>query len=225
VSGGVGTSELPDAVAAAITRRLEDAWTSFPARVESVSADGASVYAQPLVRWRHVDELGNDVLEALPVIPQVPVVRLSGGGFVVTCPVAEGDTVLIVVTDASIDRWLALGGVVDPGDYRRHYFGTGAIAIPGLRDFAHKLGAIPNDRIVIGEDGGLQSHFTSTEVKLGGAAATQAAAMKSDLDALHTALASWTPVAGDGGAALKAILTTLFGTGWPVCSMTVKVKP
>lgn len=42
---------------------------------------------------------------------------------------------------------------------------------------------------------------------------------------LKTALNSWTPVPGDGGAALKAILTTLFTTGgWPANTTSEKVK-
>jgi len=42
-------------------------------------------------------------------------------------------------------------------------------------------------------------------------------ATKADLDALKSAISGWTPVAGDGGAALKAALMALFSgpPAWP----------
>ncbi len=42
-----------------------------------------------------------------------------------------------------------------------------------------------------------------------------------DLDNLKSAIQGWTPVAGDGGAALKTALTTLFGT-WPAGTTVLK---
>lgn len=42
--------------------------------------------------------------------------------------------------------------------------------------------------------------------------------------ALADAFDGWTPVPNDGGAALKAQLTTLAGTGWPASVAAVKVK-
>lgn len=40
-------------------------------------------------------------------------------------------------------------------------------------------------------------------------------ALLEDLQELADVFDNWTPAAGDGGAALKTLLTTLLGSGWP----------
>jgi len=45
-----------------------------------------------------------------------------------------------------------------------------------------------------------------------------------DFTALKNAFQSWTPVSMDGGAALKALLTTMLATGWPSSVSASKVK-
>jgi len=61
------------------------------------------------------------------------------------------------------------------------------------------------------------------EARSGGGTAA-ALATKADLDALKGAFTNWTPAPSDGGAALKALLTKLFGDppGWPVGTKTLK---
>ncbi len=51
-------------------------------------------------------------------------------------------------------------------------------------------------------------------------------ATKADLEALRDAIVAWTPVGGDGGAALKVALTDLF-TGppaWPAGTTKLKAE-
>jgi hypothetical protein len=53
----------------------------------------------------------------------------------------------------------------------------------------------------------------------------KAAEIEAKLAALAAAFTAWLPAAGDGGSALKTLLTTLSGTGWPAtppcaCTMT-----
>lgn len=45
-----------------------------------------------------------------------------------------------------------------------------------------------------------------------------------NFDQLRTALNSWVVVPGDGGAALKVLLTALFATGWPFDTAATKVS-
>lgn len=45
-----------------------------------------------------------------------------------------------------------------------------------------------------------------------------------DFNQLKATLSSWVPVPGDGGNALKVLLTALFATGWPTSTAATKVK-
>lgn len=57
-----------------------------------------------------------------------------------------------------------------------------------------------------------------------GAGGAEALTKHSDLEALAEAFNDWTPAPNDGGAALKALLTTLLGTGWPFGTTVLKGK-
>lgn len=80
--------------------------------------------------------------------------------------------------------------------------------------------AIYNDKaiIVLKADG-------TVEIRLAGGVAIPLAT-KQDLVDLRARLLSWTPVTGDGGAALKAILTSWLGAGptytWPAGTTVLK---
>lgn len=74
-------------------------------------------------------------------------------------------------------------------------------------------------RVVLRNDGSIElTPADGQVVKLGGEAATLAVARETDptstpaLDDLHAVLAGWTPVATDGGAALKTALATWLTT-------------
>lgn len=160
--------ELAEVLRAALDSRLGTLHVALPGRVESYDAAKRRADVQPLVRQGYVDEAGARVVERLPVIADVPVVFPGSGGVRVTWPVNRGDTVLLIFCSASIDKWLAVGGDVDPLDDRRHTL-SDAVAIPGLMDFASVGDATP------------QIEFTTAEIRAGGSAAL---ATKADIDAL-----------------------------------------
>ncbi len=191
----------------AMDARLLDVHTAIPARVEAYDAATLSVDAQPLIKQAHEDENGDRVVEQLPVIPSVPVVFPGSGGYRVTFPIVVGDLVLLVFSEASIDKWLETGGLVDPIDDHRHNI-SDAIAIPGLRSFASPSAANTSALVIEGDD-----------VRLGDDTGT-AVALKSDLDSLKSIFNNWTPVANDGGGALK----TLLGSWTPAGATKVKAK-
>ncbi len=150
--------------------RLEGLNVCMPARIESYDDATCKASVQPLVKRRYVDEAGTFQAEALPVITNVPVVMPGSGGVRVKFPISVGDTVLIMFASCSLDRWLALGGLVDPEDGRRGAL-IDAIAIPGLQDFANAGEASP------------MIEFTGAAINAGG---SQALALKSDVDNLRT---------------------------------------
>lgn len=170
------TPTLASVLAAALKAQLADVHVAIPAQVESFDSSRRCVSAQPLIRHGHTDgETGERSVERLPVITDVPVVFPGSGLFCVEWPVAKGDTGLLVFSEASIDKWLARGGDVDPLDDRRHAL-SDAIFIPGLRSLNRPpaSSAAPAGTLVL---------RTAGEIHAGG---SQALALKSELESLRS---------------------------------------
>ncbi len=181
--------------------RLADVWTGQPGRIERYDAAKQRADVQPLVKGRFVAEDGTVTAELLPIVPNVPVVMPGGGGFGATFPVAVGDTVWLAHASSSMDRWQERGGAVDPADDRRHAL-TDAVAIVGLRDFAHPRANAPTDRARFGKDGGVALEVTATEVLVGGGpSATHSPTFRADffLAAFDTLMASVATAVGTSG--------------------------
>lgn len=115
--------------------------TAIPARVLEYDPEERRASVQPTVKRRYKD---GSVVSRAP-ITDVPVVFPSAGGGTITFPVKPGDTVLLIFSQRSIDRWVqSEGGEVDPLDNRKHDI-SDAIAIPGLAPFPAALPADPDN--------------------------------------------------------------------------------
>ncbi len=158
---------LASVIRHAIDETVADLRVAMPARVERVDLGKGLVDAKPLVKDRVEipGKAGTQVI-SIPVVTNVPVIWPGAGGMRVTFPIVPGDTVLLVFSDRSLDLWLAQGGEVDPLDPRRHAL-SDAVAIPGLRDFAHPWGGAASDGMTVGADGGMQLKITPSEVSFG----------------------------------------------------------
>lgn len=194
------TPTLPELIKLIIESQLVDLHVSLPARVESYDSAKQKVSVKPLLKRGYLSEEGQRLVEGLPVINEVPVAFQSAGDFGVTFPLKAGDTVLLIFSEASLDKWLALGGEVDPGDDRHHTL-SDAIAVPGLRPFNKPNSQVADDALVV----------HAPEVRLGSKDADEPVALKKDLDALKDLITVWSPAPSDGGASLKQLLTV--GTG------------
>lgn len=162
------TPSLADVFHKALDNQLLDMHFSIPARVTRYDNTKQLVDAQPLIKTAYLDEEEAQVVERLPVVTNVPVMFMSGGGFRLTLPVAVGDTVWLFFSEASLDKWLSQGGEVDPVDYRRNAL-TDAVAFPGVRDFAHALASAPASTLSLGKDGGGPTiEITGSQIQAGG---------------------------------------------------------
>lgn len=206
------TPTLAQAVRAAIEARLVDVHTSIPARVESYDAAKLKVSVKPLIKRGYPDEAGDRVVESLPVITDVPVAFLGTGAFRFTFPIAKGDTVMLMFSQASLDIWLAKGGEVDPVDDRHHSIND-AIAIPvDLRPFTNAKPA-STDALVV----------EASEIRLGSDDASDPVALKSDLDALKNAISNAAVSPNDGGASFKSSILAALAE-WPVSASKVTAE-
>lgn len=120
----------------------------LPARVEKYDHTQQRVEVKPLLRRAYAD----GEVEGMPVVVNVPLIWPRSGGAQMTFPVKKGDTVMIVMADRSLDRWLSQGGEVTPDDRRQHDL-SDAIAVPGLVPFADFSGQVEssenNDDVLI----------------------------------------------------------------------------
>ncbi len=141
---------MPEVLAKVFGAQFAGIHTCMPGRVESYDSDRLSVSVSPAIGRGYKGEDDARAVEYLPVIQNVPLMFPGSGGVRIKFPVTKGDTVLLVFSEASIDRWKARGGGrVDPGDDRRFHL-TDAIAIPGLLDFGHAGDATPTIEFTTG---------------------------------------------------------------------------
>jgi hypothetical protein len=196
-------------VSRAIERRLLSLHTCIPARVERWDASTGLVDAQPLIMaYKRVPD-GSAQAYTLGVATNVPAVFLGGGGgpgdgFRGTYPVQPGDLALLFAAEASMDKWLQRGDVVDPEDQRMHNLSDG-IALVGLRPAVSPWTGVAGDAATWGKDGGLQISISAVQLLLGlGAvdAVLKGTAFKSAFDSWRGSLNTYL-------AAIAAAVNTL----------------
>ena len=140
--------------------------TCLPGRITRYDETRQRADVQPLVKLRRLTEESEIAVDTLPVVPAVPVVFPGAGAWRLTFPIQEGSTGLLIFSQASLDRWLVSGGLVDPEDDRRFDLSDGMF-IPGLRDFGHPLKSAPLDRLTLGHDEGVQIHIDKDAIRVG----------------------------------------------------------
>jgi hypothetical protein len=182
-------------VRAGVEARVAGLRVCTVARVEAYDPERQLIDAQPLVLETFEHE-GEEHVERLPVIRNVPVCFPGGGGFALLFPVAVGDTVLLVFADRSLDKWKSYGGEQHPREPRRHHL-SDAIAVPGLRSFAEPLPDAPGmfdpaPHAKLADVGGVGVYVSrapgGTEVRLGDANPGDAVALASKVEARLSAL-------------------------------------
>lgn len=197
-----GDPTLAEVIREAISSRLLDVHTALPGRVRTY--DRAKQVADIEVMILHPAPMadGDIELETYPVIPNVPVGWMRGGGYSLQFPLNKGDSVWLIFSEACMAHWRVSGQVSEPGDLRRHDLSY-PIAIPCCAPDADALTAIGADEAVI--DG-------PTLVRLGGSSSqflavaslvlAELAAMKTKFDAhTHLVATTGTAVAQSGTAA------------------------
>jgi hypothetical protein len=220
-----GNPTLAELIREAITSRLLDVHTAIPAKVKSYNRATQTADCVPMIRHPAPVSDGSVELEEYPVIPNVPVGWLRGGGYSLQMPLAAGDFVLLIFSECDIARWRTSGELADPGDLRRHDLSY-PIAFPCVAPDATALaavgGALP-DPTTAGNEAVLDGPST---IRIGGSAAealATASRVHQALADLKNAISGAAVVAGDGGASFKtAIMTAL--SAWPPSLGTTKLK-
>jgi len=206
---------------------LGDTHTALPAKITEYYPDEQKVDVKPLLKRRVVCQDGSEILEELPIIPDVPVAFPRSQSFFLTLPLAVDDFVLLVFVERSLDKWLSgTGEDTDPDEFRMHDL-SDAIAIPGLYPYKLALSDAHTKNMVLGKDGGIQIHLKpGGEIHLGSENAADFIALAQkvfdEIDSLKTTVnnfitvhntpGSHTTTATIGASPTPGVITTAAGT-------------
>jgi len=121
-----------DAIRVALDDRQSTIWTSLPGIVQSYDPATNTCSVLPAIAgWKQSADGSIDNNVTLPLIVDVPVQLIGGGGFVTTFPLAQGDEVLLQFCSRCIDTWAQNGKVQVQAELRMHDL-SDAVAIPCL---------------------------------------------------------------------------------------------
>lgn len=216
--GNSRTPSLVEVIRAALDYALADVHVAMPGRVVKYEAALQAADVQPLLKRTTINDDASEEVEEIPVLPRVPVVFPRAGGYFLSFPVVPGDSVLLVFNDRSIDNYSASSGAapVDPVDLRKHDI-SDAVALVGFGPFAKAIKGDVSSGAVFGKEGGAQVRAKGQTIEIttaGASAASDFVAMSAKVDAIFTLIDStikgWTPLANDGGAALKTAWLAAF---------------
>lgn len=140
--------------------------TAQPAEVISFNETQNTVHVQPCI----MGKLANRDAKPLPELLDVPVSFYGAGGYVITHKPQAGDICVLIVNDRSLSRWKQAGGVIDPGERRRHNL-TDSVAFFGLNHFAAAYQDIKSGIDIRTRDGLTSLNLTETQLDftIGGA--------------------------------------------------------
>lgn len=153
---------LAEVIRGAIDGKLIAVHTALPGRVKTYDRTKQVADIIPVIRGVIFTEDDEPVLEDLPVIPNVPVGWLRGGGYSLQFPLNPGDHVLLVFSEAATGQWRSTGQTSEPGDLRRHDLSY-PFAIPCCAPDADALDAIGADEAVIDGPSTIRLGGTSAE--------------------------------------------------------------
>jgi hypothetical protein len=128
-------------------------WTSLPGIIVSFNADAQTVEVQPAIKGLLRGPTGVETWVNLPVLPDVPVVFPSGGGFTLTFPIKAGDECLVVFSARCIDAWWQSGGTQQQIEQRLQDLSDG-FCIPGPRSQPRKLAGLSTSDVQLRTDDG-----------------------------------------------------------------------
>lgn len=159
-------NDLYVAIKTVVDGELSSVWTAVPGILQSFDPVAMTCTVQPSIQGR-VKDIRTGAVESvnLPVLVDVPVQLIGGGGFTLTFPMAGGDEGLVVFASRCIDAWWQNGGVQPQAELRLHDLSDGFF-IPGFRSQARKLSGVSIVSTQLRSDDGTMSvdlnHATGT---------------------------------------------------------------
>ncbi len=224
---------LPEVIRKAVSGSLQDVHVALPCQVQRYDATSNLADVQVGVMHPVYDDDNRRTYEDMGVLVGVPVMFPRAGGFVITLPLAAGDTGLLVFNSTGIGEWRASGQTSQPADASRHSIGW-PVFLPGLFPDASPMAAgdvtARSAGIVIGKDGASQQIRIGASTVDVGAGATDFIALASLVLARLTSIQSafdahtHSYLPGPGAATPTAVPTTPIGSLASVAATIARAK-
>lgn len=128
---------LPDLMASLKYSVMESLNCAMPGVIQSFNATTKTAEVQLMIK-----QVYNDKIASYPLLVDVPVFTLQGGGGAVYMPVQKGDPCLVLFADRNIDTWYSNGAEAAPANQRLHDIGDG-IAFVGICNKSSSLADYP----------------------------------------------------------------------------------
>lgn len=182
-------------------------------KIDSFNKDEQTVKVQ--IQFKRA--LSKTEIKSYPLLLDVPVFVLQGGGNFLEFPIEQGDYCIVLFNDRCIDDWFEAGIEKEPLCSRKHSLSDG-IALIGINPKSSPLGLMGN---IVRLSTVVKTRLESTEdveinsdkqlvLQEGSDFAVRHNELKDQVDKLNTrfetilnVLNTWTPVAQDGGSALS----------------------
>ena len=151
-------SDHEEMLRSAMDGKQSGLWTAMPGYVVSYDPTGngsgsPTVTVQLGIQGTTLDSTGAYKQVNYPVLPDVPVMFMNGGGVTLTLPIAVNDECLVVFGSRCIDYGWNAGGIQPAIDARKHDINDG-FAIVGPRSGKRPLGNISTTRAQLRSDDG-----------------------------------------------------------------------
>ena len=157
---------LEEVIRAAIESYLGDFYVAMPGTVVKYNSATQSADVKPLLKKTVIFDSGEEAVESIPIVPQVPVIFPRTSQYFLSFPLAPGDNVLLLVNDRSIDSYMGSTGKfdVDPVDLRQHDL-SDAVCLPGFFPTTASITDVIATNMAMGKEKGAQLRFTGSAVE------------------------------------------------------------
>lgn len=144
-----------DVIRAWLDYERENSHHALVAKVQSYDAAKQTADLVPVVRHAVAQPDGSAAYEDLPVLPAVPVLFPRAGAWFISLPLAAGDFVLVILTDAASEHWRAGDGSPQcPGDLRRNHLANAVCFPANFYPAGMALAHASATDLVLGKDDG-----------------------------------------------------------------------
>jgi hypothetical protein len=128
------TPTLQELIKTAFDHEIANIHTALPGHIVKYDAATQKAEVKPNLQKKYY----NGAVQDMPIITNVPIVFPRSSEAFFKFPLKVNDGVLLIFSERSLERWLSLGGVVEPGASRKFDI-SDCIAIPGLFSFASPI--------------------------------------------------------------------------------------
>lgn len=137
--------------------RQAEMQTGMVGIIRAINADG-TVRVQPAIQARISGPNGGEEWVDLPELPDVPLFFPSGGGMIMTFPVAVGDECWVAFSSRCLDAWFQAGGTQPQLDPRMHNL-SDAVAFVGIRSQPNAVSRHGTNAEIRSVDGSMRASF------------------------------------------------------------------